>query len=650
MIQLQHIYSDNAVFQADSVIKIDGKANPQAPISVNILKASNIAAHFETESNENGEFSVEIKTPKASFDEYSIEFICQNGDKYVINGVLFGEVWLASGQSNMELPNCFQNGVNELYNTIKEKNIRVYHVDYPEFGGNGNFPWMPDTMMTGRWITPTETDRLNSVSAVALQFVDKIYDFINVSASVPVAFLNATWGGTSMPSWFPYDAIEEDEYIKERLKKLNNYPTHENWNTRGDVNFQQTCSQYNVKIAPLTGVKTRGVIWYQGENEAGGEYYANIYADYLRFYHKTYAKRFGADPNNFKMISSLIYPWTYGGSGECNVGYLNNAFVQTAIEAPDKFLAAPICDLAPSWAYAQGNHPIHPTNKYPLGERMAMLAIDNIYSSGSEQKMPAYMDKYEICGKRMRLHFESVGEGIYLDGAEPVGLYVAGDDDIYLPAECEIIASDTIEIWCDAISEPKNAAYSVQSLEPCCNIHAGKYPVYPFFTDKEHYINIEARPWYDTTRTAVWAWKGHDDVLDLFYHPIWHPEYNSEVCCDRAFSLKNQSVRVCSDFASFGCYVKSYPYNKLDLQKFKKLTVNLYNTNELTAALRLEGTNGVYEIPLIKCYDVGAGWSTYEAELGILPKDFEIIKMHFIFLQKNSKYHFVNLEKVRLWK
>jgi len=649
MIQLQHIFSDNAVFQAKSNITVNGKTEAKSKIT-GVIKRDEVAIQSQTVSDENGAFHLEINTPEASFDTYNIEISNENNDKIEIKNVLFGEVWIASGQSNMELSNFFHDDVSKLYAEIKGKNLRVYNVDYPSFGADGNFPWEPDTMMTGRWITSAEDNHLNGVSAVGLMYANKVYDFLNKAADVPVAFLNATWGGTSMPSWFPFDAIEKDEYISERLKKLNNYPTAENWNTRGGGNFQQTCSQYNVKIAPLEGVKARGVIWYQGENETGGEYWIKAYADYLRFYHRTYAERFGADPDNFKMISSLIYPWTYGGSGECNVGYINNAFTETAIEAPEKFLASPICDLAPSWAYAQGNHPIHPTNKYPLGERMAMLAIDNVYGGTCEQKMPAYLDSFEICGSRIRLHFASVGTGLYIDGFKAVGLYIAGEDNNYLPAECEIVSDDILEIWCDAISEPKNAAYCVQSLEPCCNIHAGKYPVYPFYTDKVNYITIEARPWYDTTRTSVWAWQGHDDVLDLFYHPIWNPEFGSEVCPDIAFSLENQSLRVCSDAAEFGCYVKSYPYNKLDLQKYDHMTVNLYNTNELTAVLKIEAANGVVEIPFEKVSDIRAGWSEYKADLKAISADYDIKKMHFVFAQKNSRYHFVNLEKVRLWK
>ncbi len=653
MFKLQKIFSDGALFQADARLTICGEAGENADITAKITGKSGDFSVVSAEADENGKFTIVFpKTPSASFETYEITLHCSKcGSDYTIHDVLFGELWLASGQSNMELPNSAIPEVHKLYEEIADKKIRVYHVDYPEYGGNGAFPWTPNQMMSGEWMSSVNCTSLDKVSAVGLKFVSDIYDFLNHDANVPAAFLNATWGGTSMPSWFPLDAIDADASIKEKLQKLGNYPTPENWNTRGDVNFQQTTAQYNVKIAPLEGVTVRGVIWYQGENEAGGEFQNKVYADYLRFYHKTYAERFGADPDNFMMISSLIYPWTYGGSGECNVGYLNDAFIETAVESPDKFAAAPICDLLPSWAYHQNNHPIHPTNKYPLGERMASLALDNVYGRGWEQRSPAHLKSWEICQNRIKLHFDPVGFGLYLDGERPVGLYVAGEDNVYLPAECCIEHdSDTMEVWCDAISEPKHAAYAIQSLEPCCNIWGGCYPVYPFHTDKENRIKIEARPWYDTFRTSVWASQIHDDVVDLFYHPIWNPEAGSEVCPDRAFTLEGQSVRVCSDKPIFGCYVKSYPYNRLDLQKFGKISVNLYNTNNLSAKLILEWADGAKEIPFVKSCDLYGGWSAYEASLDGIPDGAEIQKMRFRFIQSSCRYHFVNLEKVRLHK
>lgn len=657
MFTLPHVFANGALFQGNASLSITGQASPNAAVTGTITRSGTAICSALTETDADGRFTLSLHTPSPSFDPCTVTLTCGE-DVHIMEDVLFGELWLASGQSNMEFANDSNPKCKDMYAEVAQKTIRVYHVDYPSFGAEGAFPWDPDTMMTGHWISSDDGKNLGHVSALGLKFVNDLYDFLNfdadVPADVPVGFLNATWGGTSMPSWFRLSELEKETDLCERMKKLGNYPTPENWNTRGGGNFQQTCSQYNVKIAPLEGVKVRGVIWYQGENECGGQYWHRMYADYLRAYHRMYTRLFAAYPGDFMMISSLIYPWTYGGSGECNVGYLNDAFVETALESPDKFAYAPIGDLEPVWSYHQGNHPIHPANKYEVGARMARLALTNVYGD-TGMKSPAYLDQVQHIHNRMVLTFKG-GYGNLHVGHTPGealhGLYIAGDDGIYLPAEYDIADNNILCIWNDAIPEPKHAAYAVQSLDVKCNLFCGDCPVTPFFTDKETYINIEQKPWYDTSVNSRWASRLRGDILDLFFHPVFHPIPGSEVCCDTAFRCQsNGSIRVCSedDEKTFGCYVKSYPYGRLDLQKFKGLRVNLYNTGSMTAELVLTTADGDTVLPFKKLEHIGYGWDRYEAVFGELA-DTEITRMTFRFTRDSDRFHFVNMERIRLTK
>lgn len=653
MFTLPHVFTNGALFQGNASLNITGQASPSTAVTAKIESAGTGICSALTRTDADGNFTVSLHTPAPSFTKYTITLTCGE-DVHIMEDVLFGELWLASGQSNMEFSNDSNPDCKDMYAEVSAKNIRVYHVDYPSFGAEGAFPWEPDTMMTGHWISAEDDKNLGHVSALGLKFVNDVYDFVNRNADVPVGFLNATWGGTSMPSWFKLSELEKDTDLCERMQKLGNYPTPENWNTRGGGNFQQTCSQYNVKIAPLEGVKVRGVIWYQGENECSGQYWHRMYADYLRFYHKMYTRLFAAYPDKFMMISSLIYPWTYGPSGECNLGYLNDAFVETALESPDKFAFAPIGDLEPIWSYHQGNHPIHPAHKYEVGARMACLALTNVYGD-TGMKCPAYLAEVDHIDNTMILIFKG-GHGDLRVGNMPDealrGLYIAGDDGIYLPAEYSIADNNMLCIWNDAIDAPKHAAYAFQSLDVKCNLFCGDCPVAPFFTDKETYINIEQRPWYDTSVNSRWASRLRGDILDLFFHPVFHPLAGSEVCCDTAFKCQTTgSIRVCSedDQQTFGCYVKSYPYGKLDLQKFTGLRVNLYNTGSMSAELVLTTADGDIVLPFKKLEHIGYGWDRYEVQFGTLPEA-EITRMTFRFTRDTDRYHFVNMERIRLVK
>ncbi len=139
MFTLQKIFSDGALFQADARLVINGKAGADAEITGKIFNESGLVSSASATADGEGNFSLELTTPAASFTKYDISLHCGKcGCDYTMHDVLFGELWLASGQSNMELPNSSITDVQKLYDEIAGKNIRVYHVDYPSFGGGGS--------------------------------------------------------------------------------------------------------------------------------------------------------------------------------------------------------------------------------------------------------------------------------------------------------------------------------------------------------------------------------------------------------------------------------------------------------------------------------------------------------------------------------
>ena len=210
-----------------------------------------------------------------------------------------------------------------------------------------------------------------------------------------------------------------------------------------------------------------------------------------------------------------------------------------------------------------------------------------------------------------------------------------------------------IRITCFGSAIAHTISVNISPL-PTNRFFAGEYPAAPFFTDKKNYINIEQRTWYDTAVESRWISKMRGDVLDLFFHPVWQPCEASEVCRDTAFRLRSAaSLRVSSDedaaAKEFGCFVKSYPYNRLDFGKFSALRVSLFNTDKLTASLTLETADGSVTLPFEKIEDEKGGWSRWEAKFTGLPEG-EITRMVFTFKRDSDRYAFVNLERPRLVK
>lgn len=646
MLTMPYVFTSGALFQADAALVLTGHALALCKVTCEITDGDSLFCREQTTSGNDGSFSVEVHTPKASFQAYTVTVRCGVEENRMEN-VLFGELWLASGQSNMELPNSTHPEFGSLWEAQAGKHIRVYHVDYLPANANGNFPEEPDPMHTGHWYAHKDKNGLEQVSACAYRFATALYDDLNRSADVPVGFLNCSWGGTGIPAWFPKADVIADKTISDTLRKLDKYPYGERWNSFGDLNFQQTSSQFNLKIAPVLGVKVRGVIWYQGEHETADEYQNHVYADYLRFYHRVYTRLFAAVPERFMMVSSLIYPWTYGPSGECSIGYINRAFTDTASESPGKFAVVPCGDLMPRWAHHQQNHPIHPTHKYRLGLRMAKIAEANVYASGG-QSSPALFDSLETANGALLLRFTRVGSGLRIDGPSLRGLYLAGDDGVYLPADtAEITAPDILLVKSEAVAQPVHAAYGIQSLEPMTNLFAGDYPVCPFFTDESRELFIEARPWFDVARESFWAHEAHNEYRDLFLRPVFIPGDNTLLSRDPAFTLEDNPVlRVEGQSGSASFTVKAYPYNRLDLEKFSALTVRLYDPENTDAFLRLESDAGFSEVPFERLKDLGGKWYLCKAVLHV--PDGEVRRMTFRFRYRDPFFRFTMIDRPRL--
>lgn len=639
MLRLPSVFSSGALFQQRSALTLRGVSDGDS-VTVRLLYGG-APIDEASAAVTDGRFSLTLTTPAASLDEYTLRV--DNGtDEIVLEHILFGELWLASGQSNMEFQNLSMPGCTEYLAALRDKPLRVFLQDYPVGRGKAEFPRTPSDALGGKWITPDGTDLMRCVSALGTAFLAELTHYFR--DRIPVGFLNASWGDTPINGWLPEDALRADPALAEKAEKLGVFAHADAWNSYGEGNFQQPFAMYNSKIAPLLGVRVRGVLWYQGENDCGGEFAARIYRQYLTCYHRVYSERFAADPLNFMMISSLLYPWAYGEDGDTSLGYLNQAFIDTATAQPHKFAFMPIADLPPVWSYHTKNHAIHPANKYDVGYRMALLAETNSYDRGS-QRTPATLDSWEVSGSRLLLRFKHASSGLTIRGGHIRGLYVAGADRVYMAAECEIVAPDTLAVWHPYLREPKNAAYGYASFEEELNLFAGEFPVASFATDQENRIVIEGKPWLDLARPSVWAILPRDSALDVFYHPVWQPLGASEICPDNAFTQSGLSLRICSDAATFGASVKSYKYNRLDLYHYAALRVKLFNTDQLNAKLVLDcaGQAEPLELPLVQKETAGYGWHWYEASFAALTAC-DIRRMSFVFTQKSSPLHFVNLE------
>ena len=661
MLNLYSVFSDHALFQCASTLTLRGTADANAALRAEIMAGDTAVSVGAAEANDQGLFALTLDTPAGSFDVYSIR-VTAGEESVTLSDIQFGELWIASGQSNMEMGNGHQPEYPVMMKSIIGTGIRVYNCAYHKNPDQLNvFSMTPEDDTPGEWLCADGVADWAGVSACATAFVlDVSRKFKEIGREVPVGFLNVSWGGTPIFGWMPLDIMLADERCRGFMEWQGRCPLEEKWNTYDACNFQQPSAMYNRKIAPVRGLKARGLLWYQGENEVGGEWLLRIYAHALRLLHSYYTEEFAADPGAFPMISSLLYPWVYGNNGECMRAYVNQAFIETAKESPDQFIICPIDDLPPVWAANLGNHPIHPAHKYRLGSRMARLALANTYGQ-SGQRAPATLDSCTVDGKRLILKFADVGSGLYIKDGHIDGLYIAGNDGNYMQAECEILSADTMAVWHPYLDNPVHAAYDISSFACGANLWAGEYPAAPFATDfaNKEVIRLESMPFLNPDLVSVWETRMNpsQQPLEVYYYPIWKPMCGSEVCRDDAFAEVTEgyahSVRISGNANPIGAYVCATNYHKLPLQKYAAMEIDLYHMGTVSGYLELEyafadGVRTTVQRPFTETEGAPYTFRRYIADLQNLPAG-DIEQLRFVFrVDAGQELYYVNIAKITL--
>lgn len=282
-IELPSIIADNMVLQQQSNVKLWGKAAPNRKVKI-IPSWSNKV--YEVSSDSFGKWLINIFTPKAG-GPYSIRI--SDGDEVVLENILIGEVWLCSGQSNMEMPmrgfeyEAVEGAVDLIAKAKESTAIRIYSSDFDEQGAIRQSSIKPLDDCKGQWMVNSSENVARS-SAVAYFFARYLQEVLDI----PVGIVVASWGGSSVEAWMSEEAIQPFGVDLSHLSQSDKL---------SKPIQQKACMLYNSKIAPLTKFCIKGMIWYQGESN---RYNYKQYSNMLPAMIKDYRERWGI--GNFPFI------------------------------------------------------------------------------------------------------------------------------------------------------------------------------------------------------------------------------------------------------------------------------------------------------------------------------------------------------------
>ncbi|MDY7393985.1 sialate O-acetylesterase [Aureibaculum sp. 2210JD6-5] len=417
-IWLPSILSDNMVLQQQSEVTIWGwTTSSSETISV---YGSWDNKKFTTKANQ-GVWSLKLPTPKSG-SIYSLTI--EGHETIVINNVLIGEVWLASGQSNMQW------SANSGIENAKEE---IKNADYPEirfFQVLRHKSTYPQDQTLGKWMVCTP-ETMQNFSAVAYFFGRKLHQDL----SVPVGLINSSWGGTPVETWIDKDLIKKDSELSKAAKKIGDNPYRP----------KDPGVAYNAMIHPILNFNIAGVIWYQGESNR-----QNVPSYYESFplLIDSWRKAFNKD---FPFYFVQIAPFKYDNINGVDAAIVRDAQLKTMLTVPKTGMVV-TNDI--------GNlENIHPINKQDVGKRLALWALAKDYGkTGLVYSGPVYKSM-ETKKRKIILNFDHADKGLTKKGKSLTEFYIAGEDQKFYPAKAKIVGN-TVVVSAREVKEPKAVRFA----------------------------------------------------------------------------------------------------------------------------------------------------------------------------------------------
>ncbi|MDR2039328.1 MAG: sialate O-acetylesterase [Bacteroidales bacterium] len=443
-IKLPSFFSDNMVLQQQSEVAIWGWSNPNTSVKV---VTSWDKKNVTTKSDKNGYWKLKLKTPVASKTPY--EITVTSGTTITLKNVLIGEVWICSGQSNMEMPmkgfhgQPIEGGPEAIMNS-RNPEIRCFTAQKASKS-------TPQDDCIGSWKV-ADIQTVPDFSATAYFFGR----MINQALDVPVGLIHTSWGGSRIEAWMPPEALKD---IPEKKIPV----------TDEDIKINNGTATvlYNGMLHPFIGYGIRGAIWYQGEsNKDEPALYVKMFDNMVREWRNLWGI------GEFPFYYCQIAPYNYGG--------LSSAYIREAqfkcMETPNTGMAVLMDSESPGC--------IHPPKKKEAGERLALWALAKTYGMEKIHYRSPEVQSFDIEGRVIILTFNNANLGLTSHGKEILNFSVAGKNKHFHPAKAAI-SGNKIFIFSPNVAEPVAVRYCFDNLS-ATEIFTieGNLPISSFRTDE----------------------------------------------------------------------------------------------------------------------------------------------------------------------
>jgi sialate O-acetylesterase len=413
-ISIPEIFSDNMVLQRRSEVTFWGWANTGETVTI---KADWLSEAVSVQAGNQGTWKLVLKTSEAG-GPYTISIKGYN--ELTLRNVLIGEVWLCSGQSNMEWSarSGIANAEQEINNSSNPA-IRLFSV----FHSTSQYP---QDHFTGEWAECSPATMAN-FSIIAYFFARKL----NHDLGIPVGVINSSWGGTPAESWMPGEVIQNDDYLNKAAAMQKPVP----W---GPV---EPARIYNSMISPMIPFRIAGVLWYQGEANTVNAY---AYKKMLSGLIGSWRSKWGYD---FPFYFAQIAPYRYGKPFE---GVEVRDAQRRVLEVAGTGMVV-LSDIGDTTD-------IHPRNKFDAAVRFANLALNRYYGALKQEDSGPLYKGMTVEKDKVVVSFDH-NAGLHAVGDKITCFEVAGSDRIYYPAFAKIKDQKVI-VRSDKVKSPVTVRFA----------------------------------------------------------------------------------------------------------------------------------------------------------------------------------------------
>jgi sialate O-acetylesterase len=452
-VKLHPLFCDGMVLQQDTECPIWGTADPGEMVGI-AVKYGKSGGGSSTTADKDGRW--QLKLPRTEVGgPYTIAV--QGKNTITLKDVYVGEVWVASGQSNMEWSVNAAAGADEAKKNAGNAKLRLFTVK--KTVADKPLTTVPVDNYNGKWLE-ANASTIGPFSAVGYYFGRDLQKDLDV----PVGIIHTSWGGTVAEAWASKEALAANSDLKRLIPAEIKVP-----GPRERPNPNQGTCLYNGMIHPLLPFPVKGAIWYQGESNAGRA------AEYRTLF-PTMIESWRTAWNNRDMPFLFVQLAPYAPQGEQpdpDWARLRDAQLATTRKLKNTAMAV-ITDVGEI-------KDIHPKKKEPVGHRLALAAEVIAYGKKIEHSGPVY-DKMTVDGNKAVLTFTHLGGGLEAKDGALTGFTVAGEDKVFHAAEAEI-KGDTIVVSSKDVAKPVAVRFGWANY-PTVNLwNKAGLPASPFRTD-----------------------------------------------------------------------------------------------------------------------------------------------------------------------